>query len=470
MKKNNVATGVLVAGVAVLSAAMAEQAYGQGLHGITIAKGCVSPLCVGETTSCEIQLGYNDDFGDTIEILTAWDFQDLGGDNVRVPATGDLPIVMVGGNTTCTVGGSLPCMIGPGGSTLSGLPGDPQPGFVRFRQDTYVVEPDDPDLLRDQATVEWEDLCDDPDTSGCGVGVVNPAPAPASTVITRCDDDDECTTDVCELGECTFTPIECDDEDPCTTDECVLGICVFTTVDCDDDDACTEDACDPETGECINTPIFTCDDNDLCTEDTCDPVTGECVFTPIVTCDDDDACTDDACNPMTGECEYTPNYVCDDGDECTEDTCDPATGECVFTPIDPPPPGCEEGDGCTPGFWKQSHHLMYWMNYSPDDLYNDVFGVDGTGDKTLLRALWSRGGHEMALMRHAVAALLNAASDEVNYFYTEAEVIAMVQEAYATGEFNDIKDMLEMENERGCTVDKSGKKPKTSRAGLFGRR
>ena len=418
MKKNNVATGVLVAGVAVLSAAMAEQAYGQGLHGVTIAKGCVSPLCVGETTSCDIQLGYNDDFGDTIEILTAWDVQDLGGDNVRVPDMGDLPIVAVGGNTTCTVGGSLPCMIGPGGSTLSGLPGDPQPGFVRFRQDTYVVEPDDPDVLKDQATVEWEDLCDDPDTSGCGEGVVNPAPAPASTVITRCDDDDECTTDVCELGECTFTPIECDDEDPCTTDECVLGICVFTTVDCDDDDACTEDVCDPE----------------------------------------------------TGECKYTPNYVCDDGDECTEDTCDPATGECVFTPIDPPPPGCEEGDGCTPGFWKQRHHLMYWMNYSPEDLFDDVFGVDGTGDKSLLGALWSRGGGEMALMRHAVAALLNAASDEVNYLYTEAEVIAMVQEAYATGEFNDIKDMLEMENDRGCTVDKSGKKPKTSRAGLFGPR
>lgn len=445
MKRNRLVAGVLVAGVAVLSVTTAEQAYGQGLHGVSIAKGCVSPLCVGETTSCDIQLGYNDDFGDTIKIHTAWDIQDLGGDNVRVPAMGDLPIVMVGGNTTCTVGGSLPCMIGPGGSTLAGLPGDPQPGFVRFRQNTYVVQPDDPDVLNDQATVEWEDLCDAPGTSGCGAGVINPAPAPASTDITRCDDDDACTIDTCEAGVCTFTPIECDDGDLCTTDECVLGVCVFTTVDCNDDDACTEDSCDPATGECVNTLI--------------------------VICDDEDACTDDTCNPMTGECEYTPNYVCDDGDPCTEDTCDPATGECVFTPIYPPPPGCEEeGAGCTPGFWKQPHHLMYWMNYSPDDLFDDVFGVDGTGDKTLLRALWSRGGHEMALMRHAVAALLNAASDEVNYLYTEAEVIAMVQEAYATGEFNDVKDMLEMENERGCTVDKSGRKSQTSRAGLFGPR
>jgi hypothetical protein len=94
--------------------------------------------------------------------------------------------VNVGGNTTCTTGGVLPCLIGPGGSTLSGLPGDIQPGFVRFRQNTYVVQPDDPDLLRDQATVEWEDLCDDPDTMGCGSGIINPAPAPASTTVANC--------------------------------------------------------------------------------------------------------------------------------------------------------------------------------------------------------------------------------------------------------------------------------------------
>jgi hypothetical protein len=177
---------LLQAGLLLLPAA----AYGQGLHGVTIAKGCVAPLCEGETTSCDIQLGYNDDFGDTIKVLSAWDVQDVGGDYVRVPATGDLPIVNVGGNTTCTIGGALPCRIGPGGSTLSGLPGDPDTGFVRFRQNAYVVQPDDPDVLRDQATVEWEDLCDDPDTVGCGAGVINPAPAPASTLVTDCDDED----------------------------------------------------------------------------------------------------------------------------------------------------------------------------------------------------------------------------------------------------------------------------------------
>ena len=225
-----------------------------------------------------MQLGYNDDFGDTIKILAAWDVQDFGGDDVRVPDTGDLPIVAVGGNTTCTVDGSLPCLIGPGGSTLEGLPGDPQPGFVRFRQDTYVVQPDDPDRLLDQAVVEWEDLCDAPGTMGCGAGIVNPAPAPASTVVTRCDDGNDCTTDTCTEGVCTFTP-------DCTDD-----------ADCDDGDACTTGVCTAE-GCCEYTPI-TCDDGNDCTTDTCDPATG-CVYTPDCTsdadCDDGDACTAELC-------------------------------------------------------------------------------------------------------------------------------------------------------------------------------
>lgn len=192
----------ILALIAILSLG-ASLCYAQGLHGITIAKGCVSPLCEGETTSCDIQLGYNDDFGDTIKVLSAWDIQDFGGNNVRVPATGDLPIVNVHGNTTCTIGGALPCLIGPGGSTLSGLPGVPEPGFVFFRQNAYVVQPDDPIVLRDQATVLWEDLCDDPETIGCGADIINPAPASAFTQVRCCDDDD---------GDGYSCDLDCDDE------------------------------------------------------------------------------------------------------------------------------------------------------------------------------------------------------------------------------------------------------------------
>jgi hypothetical protein len=56
-------------------------------------------------------------------------------------------------------------------------------------------------------------------------------------------------------------------------------------------------------------------------------------------------------------------------------------------------------------------------------------------------------------MRHAVAALLNAASGEVDYFYSEAEVIEWVQNAYATGDYESHKDHLELENERGCPLN-----------------
>lgn len=118
--------------------------------------------------------------------------------------------------------------------------------------------------------------------------------------------------------------------------------------------------------------------------------------------------------------------------------------------------GEEEGDGegCTPGYWKQPHHLGNWVNYSPDDLFDDVFGVDADGDKTLLETLWTGGGKANALGRHAVAALLNAASS-VDYLYSEAEIIALVQEAYATEDYETAKDLLEMQNEMGCPLDRA---------------
>ena len=118
------------------------------------------------------------------------------------------------------------------------------------------------------------------------------------------------------------------------------------------------------------------------------------------------------------------------------------------------------GQGCTPGFWKQPHHLDAWMVYSPDDLFDDVFGVDATGDLTLLETLKQGGGGENAFGRHAVAALLNAASTDVDYFYAIAGVIAMVQDAYATGDFEPTKNLFEGENESGCPVSINTKNDK----------
>ena len=122
----------------------------------------------------------------------------------------------------------------------------------------------------------------------------------------------------------------------------------------------------------------------------------------------------------------------------------------------PPPPPTETppagGQGCTPGYWRQEHHFDSWTNYSPTDSYNATFGVAGSFD-TLLDAVWANGGQENALARHAVAALLNAANPSVNYAYTEADVIALVQSAYASGDFEGVKNLFAAENEMGCTLN-----------------
>jgi hypothetical protein len=119
------------------------------------------------------------------------------------------------------------------------------------------------------------------------------------------------------------------------------------------------------------------------------------------------------------------------------------------------------GEGCTPGFWKQEQHFDSWVAYSPDDSFEDVFGVDvilrGNGqttidDPTLLDALNANGGGVNALARHAVAALLNASNPDVSYGFTEAEVIAMVQEAVESGDFGTAHALLAAENELGCPL------------------
>jgi len=63
------------------------------------------------------------------------------------------------------------------------------------------------------------------------------------------------------------------------------------------------------------------------------------------------------------------------------------------------------------------------------------------------------GGGENALGRHAVAALLNATNPNVSYLYTQEQVIAMVQQAYASGTFEAIKDLFVLQNEAGCPLN-----------------
>lgn len=123
----------------------------------------------------------------------------------------------------------------------------------------------------------------------------------------------------------------------------------------------------------------------------------------------------------------------------------------------PPPPQPPTGnEGCTPGYWRQDQHYDSWAatGYSPSDDFEAVFGVDASFSPTDLgTAVALGGGGENALARHAVAALLNAANPDVAYAYTAAEVIAGVQDAYASGEFEAFKDALDAANNAGCPIN-----------------
>jgi uncharacterized repeat protein (TIGR01451 family) len=120
------------------------------------------------------------------------------------------------------------------------------------------------------------------------------------------------------------------------------------------------------------------------------------------------------------------------------------------------------GEGCTPGFWKQDQHFDSWVGFEPTQSFADVFGVDdvtlrGDGqdtieNPTLLQALEANGGDVNALARHAVAALLNASNPDVASDFTTAEVIALVQAAFASGDFETAHQLLADANEQSCPL------------------
>lgn len=120
-------------------------------------------------------------------------------------------------------------------------------------------------------------------------------------------------------------------------------------------------------------------------------------------------------------------------------------------PFVPPP---AELAGCTPGFWKQRRHFRFWHGYSPNTQFSAVFENAFPG-KTLLQVLSNGGGGLDALGRHTVAALLNAASPDVNYgIASPAAVIAAFNAAYPAKKkaYKDLKERFEGFNQIGCTA------------------
>jgi uncharacterized repeat protein (TIGR01451 family) len=175
-------------------------------------------------------------------------------------------------------------------------------------------------------------------------------------------------------------------------------------------------------------------------------------------------------------------YVVQDDDPCPLENCAEVTANAIelgnprnandCAEICPQPCG---GEGCTPGFWKNNgdkHGASAWCDrFSPSDLISDHFMLNETlvirgkgkstiSDPTLLQALDANGGGVNAMIRHGIAAMLNACSDCVQYEYSSPdEVISMIEGAlngdgpYTVGELH---SMFAEANEAGCPVNQHG--------------
>jgi hypothetical protein len=115
-------------------------------------------------------------------------------------------------------------------------------------------------------------------------------------------------------------------------------------------------------------------------------------------------------------------------------------------------------EGCTPGYWR--NHVDRWQNYATTDSFSGVFGA---GPNATLQQVVSSPQTYGAAAMHFAAALLNSTGgvpngdgELVDYKYTNAEVIAMVQAAYAAGvgstTFKKIFGQLSAANEAGCPL------------------
>jgi hypothetical protein len=114
--------------------------------------------------------------------------------------------------------------------------------------------------------------------------------------------------------------------------------------------------------------------------------------------------------------------------------------------------------GCTPGYWR--NHADRWVGVAPAADFDATFGVDlFDPNVTLGWAIWAQGGGNNAFARHATAALLNAHGGvpnadgtTVDYPYTVALVIQMVQDAVANGTIEATKDLFDTANNLCCPL------------------
>ena len=168
---------------------------------------------------------------------------------------------------------------------------------------------------------------------------------PGCTVPADCDDADACTTDTCDAGSCTNTPVDCDDGVFCNGAESCdsgLGCQAGAPPTCDDGVGCTDDSCDAGTDSCDNIANdANCPDDGLFCNGTesCD-AGADCVSSG------DPCASGDVCNESTQTCDPP---TCNNNGTCDADEdCDNCPNDCISGTSSGAVCGndiCEAGDG-----------------------------------------------------------------------------------------------------------------------------
>ncbi|MGH3049730.1 MAG: beta strand repeat-containing protein [Gaiellaceae bacterium] len=96
--------------------------------------------------------------------------------------------------------------------------------------------------------------------------------------------------------------------------------------------------------------------------------------------------------------------------------------------------GDTSAEGLSPGYWK--NHTDGWPAFTPTRLVSTVFGPIPAADasETLLDAVSRGGGGTDALLRAAVAALLNTSSQTIAYPWSATQLVQAVDAALAGGD------------------------------------
>ena len=122
-----------------------------------------------------------------------------------------------------------------------------------------------------------------------------------------------------------------------------------------------------------------------------------------------------------------------------------------------------DGEGCTPGYWK--NHPNSWVGYSQvmsvQSVFSSASSYGDLGTASLRQALAFGGGPGVngaarILLRAAVASLLNAANNGVNFPWTEGDVITAVNDALDSNDRATILALattLDNDNNLGCPLN-----------------